>query len=217
MFFIKGWVPLSDVAHALAVRRRLEHNEMVREANAARRRLLDTIPDYRVDIWRICDAAPRVGILLPHGRVIDASRRLVKWPGIPGTSNRFMDLMVGTVGSSEWVYDDEDPVTQDELTRQFGPFLHFPILLSEVCMEMATGKRPIPSGDDLEEAEFDDQSPRQIAKQIVAAVDAGVVMSRSEFQAEHAPGSGRVFRLAWEIATAERPQLSRPGRKRNLP
>jgi hypothetical protein len=172
--------------------------------------------------WLTAVEAKEIAVCLSDGSILAASRELIDPINVYDNLNNHIDLMVGTVGSAHSEKHSENPFSQNELLRRYGPFLHLPVLLPrDEFMVFFDGFELHPDlfidtsrSLEVETAYPKNLSARAMAKEIVAAFDSGSLQSFESAKENIGPNmSFRQFRFAWNLAKEERPEISKPGRK----
>lgn len=216
MLFVKGWRPLGEITRTVRLRRWRAiaapelHGEIdLREAMEAAE------AEIAAEVWAICAAAPRIGVLLTNGRVIEASPMIV-WPSDEhDASNSYLNLTMGTLGSS-YHYLTEDAVGHSRYigpSLALEPFQGLPVLLPDACLAQA--KKGFTEAQEATADAPTDTSPAALSRAIVEMHDRGLPMTKRTYRELLAPTrSARAFDMAWRLACEERPDLAKPGRRR---
>lgn len=152
MFFIDGWVPLSDVMRDMISK--VRGGELRRDIAEAILKVLsrkgrEDLADIWLDeiddtsdircasllAWDCIDSAPKVGVLTASGQVILAGNKVMDWYDPLDPNGWCVNLFDGYIGSAEvFSGDEKDPnITKSGITNScvYGPFLNCPVLLPD--------------------------------------------------------------------------------------
>jgi hypothetical protein len=223
LFFEQGWVPLCDVLSTFkseATRQEeeiwdsMKYSDAGKEEDRSKASLRGFAAGIRI-FWEFCDAVPKVGILGPHGNVIRVSKTILDWADPKSVSTPFFDIHIGTLGSSNWIYEDGDEVDLfKNATLNFGPFAFCHIVFPQDFFEDFCNRTMLRGQYMIEAHQPTSFSESNVAKRIVEAFDNGEPVTKAWAEANVAGSlSGRSFIRAWGRAVDMREALSRPGRR----
>lgn len=217
MFAPEGWISLREVFLAI--------NEAFQETG--RMGEIEFFGDENFEVtWLYAVECKDIAVCLADGNVLPASRSLVFPRDWHDNQNEHVDLIIGTVGSAQSPLHAKEAPTERELARQYGPFLHLPIIFPKEDFlnflnefEVAQPDFIAPRiGETKNLPTAQSASPTNISNEIVRLFDLGEL---PKFDAAKTllgeTISVRAFRFAWNLAREKRPEISKPGRKRKGP
>ena len=129
---------------------------------------------------------------------------------------RHVHLGFGTVGSSQFYDENDEPISQSELLRIYGPFLGLPIIARQKDFEESrlAIRMTAQAERDFPEVLTVGYSAAEVARRILAAVDLGEMVTKATAEALFAgPMSHGQFMQAWRKVTESRPDLAKGGRR----
>jgi hypothetical protein len=172
--------------------------------------------EANMETWAICDSLKIIGVTSPSGRTVHCSKMLLEWESPSSNVGWHVNLAHGTVGSARWLDEFDEPPSERDLLQTYGPFLGWPVVLKvqevkEARIALRMNAQAALSGILLEPKGY---STSEVAKRILAAVERGETMTKSNAEALFAgPMSHGQFLLAWRKATEVRPDLAKGGRR----
>ncbi|WP_172299496.1 hypothetical protein [Pseudoruegeria sp. HB172150] len=204
MFFEEGWIPLSEVTGE--VFRRLQALKSEGKIGRGQGELKSILA---VTVWDMCDAATKVGVTATDGTVVSASKDLVAWADPMILSNEHVNLIAGTVGSSD-LLDEHGEMADDETLRQrYGPFYTLPIVVPVNNFQSSLTFLAEEVKADISE----DEELMKGARTILSMIERKELVTREIARGRVGTSlSRRRFKLAWALAATKVPDLRSPNR-----
>ncbi|MEM1386287.1 MAG: hypothetical protein AAF748_00725 [Pseudomonadota bacterium] len=204
MFFIEGWVPVSEVT--LEVFRKLQGLHVDGKIGKGHGSLKTVLG---ISVWEILDGATKIGATGPDGIVVDASRDLTAWADPTALMNEHINLQRGTVGSSRLPGEDGKVPEPTLQAQRYGAFYNLPVVIPVNSYQSSLGYLAEEVKDDASE----DEGLREGARTILTMVQKGDLVTREIARARIGTGlTRRRFKMAWAIAAAKVPELRAPNR-----
>ncbi len=208
MFFIEGWVPVSEVT--LEVFRRLQALQAEGKIGKGHGSLKTILG---VSVWEVLDGATKIGATNPDGTVVDATPDLVSWADPTALMNEHIDLRIGTVGSSRLAREDGSIPEATEQALTYGPFFNLPVVIPLNSYQSSLGYL----GEEVKDDATEDTDLLDGARLILSMVDKGELVTRELVRSKIGTSlSRRRFKMAWAIAAAKVPELKKPNRWKGL-
>lgn len=206
MFFEEGWVPLSEVTSE--VFRRLQVMQAAGKLGAG-----GLTEPLAISVWDICEACSKIGVTGADGNVIPASKDLVAWADPRSLSNEHLHMVAGTIGSTSLKDDSGAVPTRDMLALRYGGFLNMPVVIPVNNYQSSLTFLEEEAGAQAAE----DQKVSDAAQTILHTIDAGELVTREIMRTRlGASLSRRKFKMAWGLASDNRPELAEPNRWQGL-
>lgn len=204
MFFIEGWVPVSEVTlEVFRILQGLQVGGKIGKGHGSLKTVL------AVSVWEMLDGATKIGATTTDGIVVDASRDLTAWADPTALMNEHMDLQMGTVGSSSLPDAKGNPPDRAEQALRYGPFYNLPIVIPVNSYQSSLGYLAEEVKDDATE----DQALLDGARMILTMVQKKELVTREIARARIGTAlTRRRFKMAWAIAAAKAPELKAPNR-----
>jgi len=203
MFFEEGWVPLSEVT--AEVFRRLQALEAEGAIPNVKNGLRATLA---VSVWELCDACTKIGVTGPDGTVVSASKDLLAWADPTSLSNEHINVLVGSVGSSDLPDVDGKPPTPHAMVLRYGPFMHLPMVLptNNVQSSMTFLEEEVKN--------YDPRDPEIVnaAKAILKMAQAGNITRETARKTLGSGLSRRKLKYGWALAAKHHSDLAAPNR-----
>jgi hypothetical protein len=213
MFAPKGWISLEEIFFQI--------NGVF--DNKGRFGSIDFFGDENFEVaWLFMQESEKVAVCLPTGEALPVSRTMIFTLNPYDNLNDHIDLMVGTVGSAHTSKHSSEPPSELELRNRYGPFLHLPVIFlaadwANFVEELDATPEALVNPDRIIEDSDNptvDLSPQAVSEAIVQLYDRGKLLKFDDAKIELAASlSVRQFRFAWNLARANRPEISKPGRK----
>ena len=167
------------------------------------------LPVLALSVWDICDACSKIGVTGGDGTVVPASKDLTAWADPRSLSNEHVDLMVGSIGSTQLPDDEGKTPTRDALHLRYGPFLNLPVVLpvNNVQSSLTFLEEEVKNHDPR------DEQVLKAAQAILTMVKNARMVTREIARAKlGASLSRRKFKVAWSLAAQHHPDLAAPNR-----
>lgn len=236
MFFTEGWLSVHEVYAALRKFRR-NHPDFDDYSPDEHPFLGPGWDTFLEDFFGLCLSCDSAGILLPNGSLVLADRFFLFSFSMEDKAHRFFSLPDGVIGQGS--YSEKFAVKEIENEIIKLPFLKRVLRYfydagqksgvrswakehREKTFVGFAGARVLFRESDFQEylkAMAGDRpesvSEKRCAALLVAAIDRGEGVNKATAKQDFAPNLGqRAFLRAWQMAAAERPEISKPGRPR---
>lgn len=234
MFFVEGWLTIYQVWGTF-IRFRISHPDLQEYPRGEHPFKGPAWDQFLEDFFGLCISCDDVGILLSNGETVLADSFFLYSFSIEDKAHRYFSIPRGIVGhgslSERFVAEEiEEDFSKKSLIARILGYSYMVGSKSgarssvkasiEESIQGFVGARVIFRDRDVQDylkAMAGDKpepvSEKRCAALIVAAFDRGESVNKTSAKQDYGSNLGqRAFLRAWQIATAERPDLSKPGR-----
>ena len=161
--------------------------------------------------WSFVENVGEIAVCSKDGKALNASLNLVIAENVYDHCNQHINLLKGTVGSSDWPGNDGKPKSKKQLKEEYGPFLYLPVLFKKTDFVDFVSEFEGNNSTGI------DNSPRATMNRIIEMFDKNGAITFETAKNECGKNQSiRKFRFAWNLAREERPDISRPGPRPTL-